>query len=525
MSPQPAYDFSLLMPDVIGHNARIHGDRTAVVCEDVRLTWREAHERTNRFANALRAEGLGKGDKVALFMPASLEAWIAFWGSAKAGCVTVPLNVMLDPDSLGRLAADSDAVVVVAGVGTESKLDGIRHRLPSVRPDGWLTFGPGGAGWRSAAELLAAASDASPPARISPLDVITILYTSGTTGEPKGIEHTHLSRMAYPYGFMAGLKVDRYSVAVLGTPPYASGTWITMAPTMYAGGTLVILPAFSAEAFLTAVERERGTHAFLVPTQWIAVLQHEKLSSFDVSSLHCLVTAGQPLADKTHGALHTAFPAGGLYEVYGFSEGFATLRIPGDEASGKRSSVGKPALLDDIRAIDQDGNQLAPGQTGELVAHSLMMMNGYYKNPDLTAQTTWVAPDGRSFIRSGDMGYVDADGFVYISGRLKDMIKSGGINIYALDIEAVFMAHPAVSECAAIAVPDEKWGETPLLIVLLRPGASLDAETLRAWGNERLAKYQRVRRVVIREELPRAVYGKVAKQELRAEFGSGEALG
>lgn len=521
MNDQLGDEFSLLMPDVIGHNARIHGDRVAIVCGDERLTWREVDACTNRFANALRAEGLGKGDKVALFMPASLEAWIAFWGSAKAGCVTVPLNVMLDADSLARLATDSNAVVVVAGPGTEGTLEKIRDLLPAVRASGWLTFGAGGPGWRSAPDLMAAASEGPAGVRIAPRDIISILYTSGTTGRPKGIEHTHLSRMAYPYGFGAGLKVDRYSVAVLGTPPYASGTWITMAPTMYAGGTLVILPGFSAQAFLSAVERERGTHAFLVPTQWIAVLRHEGRSSFDVSSLRCLVTAGQPLAEQTHDEVEAAFPAGGLYEVYGFTEGFATLRIPEDAALGKRSSVGKPALLDDIRAIDETGSELPAGETGELVARSLMMMTGYHRNPELTAETAWVSRDGRRFIRTGDLGHIDADGFVYVSGRCKDMIKSGGINVYAVDIEAVFMAHPEVGECAAIAIPDQRWGETPLLVVLLRPGGTVDAETLRAWGNERLAKYQRVSRLVVRDELPRAVYGKIAKQELRDEFGSG----
>lgn len=520
----PDHAYPLLMPDVIAHNARIHGERTAIVCGEERLTWREADQRTNRFANVLQAEGLGKGDKVALFMRASVEAWVAFWGSAKAGCVTVPLNVMLDADSLALLTHDSDPVVVVAGHGTEATLDSIRDRLPSVRPDGWLTFGAGGPGWRDARELTGAAAASPCRVRIDPNDIITILYTSGTTGQPKGIEHTHLSRMAYPYGFGLGLKTDRYSVAVLGTPPYASGTWITMAPTMYVGGALVILPAFSAEAFLAAVERERGTHAFLVPTQWIALLQCEKLAGADVSSLRCLVTSGQPLSEKTYRGIEAAFPAGGLYEVYGFSEGFSTLRIPEDTARGKRTSVGKPALLDDIRVIGEDGRELPSGETGELVARSLMMMTGYHKNPELTAQATWVSPEGRRFLRSGDMGHVDDDGFVYVSGRLKDMIKSGGINIYASDVEAVFMAHPDVSECAAIGVPDEKWGETPLLVVLPRPGVTIDPDALRGWGNQRLAKYQRVSTVVIREELPRAVYGKVAKQQLRDEFGSGGAL-
>lgn len=523
-TPTPAlrYDFALFMPDLITHNARVNAESVAVVCDSQRLTWREVDALTNRFANVLRARGLGKGDKVALFMPASAEAWIAFWGSAKAGCVTVPLNVMLDPDSLARLTADSDAVLVVADTGTEERLDALRGRLPAVAT--WLTFGQGAAGWSSARAEMAAATAAPCGVRIDPHDIITILYTSGSTGQPKGIEHTHASRMAYPYGFGVGLAVDRYSIAVLGTPPYASGTWITMAPTMQAGGTLVILPAFSAEAFLAAVERERVTHAFLVPTQWIAVLQHERLASFDVSSLRVLVTAGQPMTEKTYLGLEAAFPAGGIYEVYGFTEGFATLRLPGDVARGKRASVGKGVLGDDIRVLGPDGVELASGETGEFVAHALMMMTGYYKNPELTAAVTWVAPDGRTFMRTGDMGHLDADGFVYVSGRLKDMIKSGGINIFAVDIEEVFMRHPEVSECAAIGVPDQKWGETPALVVLLRPGASIDAESLRAWGNERLARYQRVSRLLIRDELPRAVYGKVAKAELRQEFGTGGAI-
>jgi acyl-CoA synthetase (AMP-forming)/AMP-acid ligase II len=514
------YDFSLMCPDVIAHNARVNADAIAVVYENERVTWRELDELTNKFANLLHAEGLRKGDKVALFAPASLTTFVAFWGTAKAGCVTVPLNVMLDEDSLARLAADSDAILVVADTGTDQVLDNIRHRLPAVTEARWLTFGAVRDGWRSAAELMTTASTEPCGTKIEPNDIITILYTSGTTGHPKGIEHTHVSRMMYPYGFAMGLKIDRYSVAVLGTPPYASGTWITMIPTMYRGGTVVILPKFTAEAFLAAVERERGTHAFLVPTQWIAILQHPDLASYDVSSLRCAVTSGQPIAEKTYHAVEDAFPNAGIHEVYGFSEGFATLRLPEDAERGKRASVGKPVMLEDIRIIDESGAELRADEVGEIVVHSIGMMTGYYKNPELTAQATWVAPDGRAFMRTGDMGHLDKDGFLYVSGRLKDMIKSGGINIFAVDIEQVFMRHPDVSEAAAIAVPDIKWGETPLVVVILRPGASADPDDLRQWANERLAKYQRASRVLIRTDLPRAVYGKVAKAALRDEFGS-----
>ncbi|AEH10646.1 o-succinylbenzoate--CoA ligase [Candidatus Protofrankia datiscae] len=518
------YDLSLMCPDVITHNARVSGDMVAAVFEDERLTWRELDERTNQFANLLRAEGLDKGDKVALFMPASLNAFIAFWGSAKAGCVTVPLNIMLDGESLVRLAADSDAVVLVADPETEPIIDSIRARLPLIGGSHWLTFGPAHDHWRSLPDLLAESPVTPCGVKIDPFDIITILYTSGTTGHPKGIEHTHVSRMMYPYGFAMGLKIDRYSVAVLGTPPYASGTWITMIPTMYRGGTVVILRKFTAQAFLAAVERERGTHAFLVPTQWIAILEHSELRNHDVSSLRCIVTSGQPIAEKTYHALEDAFPGAGIHEVYGFSEGFATLRLPADAVRGKRMSVGKPLMLEDIRIIDETGAELPPGESGEIVVHSIGMMTGYYKNPELTEEATWTAPDGRGFMRTGDIGHLDKDGFLYVSGRLKDMIKSGGINIFAVDVEQVFMRHPDVSEAAAIGVPHLKWGETPLVVVIPRSGAEVDPEELRQWANERLARYQRASHVLVRGELPRAVYGKVAKAELRREFGSGAGL-
>jgi long-chain acyl-CoA synthetase len=514
------YDFALMCPDVIAHNARFHGGRTAVVCEDERLTWRELDERTSRVANALRAEGLGKGDKVALYLATSLAAFVAFWGSAKAGCVTVPLNVLLDGDSLARLTTDSDAAVVIADPTTRGRLDAVRDRLPGVRADGFLTVGPVGEGWRSFDELVAAAPGTPCGVKILPDDVITILYTSGTTGEPKGIEHTHVSRMMYPYGFTMGLKVDRYSVAVLGTPPYASGTWITMIPTMYRGGTVVILPRFTPEAFLVAVERERGTHAFLVPTQWIGILDHPDRTTRDVSSLRAVVTSGQPIPEKVYLGLEDAFPNAGIYEVYGFSEGFATLRIPEDAARGKRTSVGQPLMLEDVRIVDEQGAEAPTGTPGEIVAHSIGMMTGYYKNPGLTAKSVWTAPDGRGFLRTGDIGHLDDDGFLFISGRIKDMINSGGLNIFAADLERVFVRHPAVSEAAAIGVPHPKWGETPLLVVIPAPGASIEPEELRAWGNEQLAGYQKVSRVVVREDLPRAVYGKVAKAALREEFGA-----
>jgi long-chain acyl-CoA synthetase len=311
-----------------------------------------------------------------------------------------------------------------------------------------------------------------------------------------------------------GLQIDRYSVAICATPMFASGTWITLFPTMYRGGTVVLIPRFSPETFLHAVEQWRGTHCFLVPTQYIALLQQSELGA-DTRSLKVLVTAGQTLLAVTHAALRERFPTAGIYEVYGMTEGFSTLAIPADAARGKRGSVGKPSFLEDIRIIDANGQELPSGETGEIVAYGPGMMKGYYKRPDLTAAATWIGPGGRSYMRSGDLGRLDEDGFLYVSGRLKDMIKSGGFNIYAADIEQVLMQHSAVREVAVVGLPHKKWGETPVAVVLLKMLGSARSAELMEWANQRLAKYQRLSEVIIQEDLPRATYGKVQKAILR----------
>jgi acyl-CoA synthetase (AMP-forming)/AMP-acid ligase II len=289
----------------------------------------------------------------------------------------------------------------------------------------------------------------------------------------------------------------------------------------------VLIPRFSPDAFLEAVQKEGGTHTFLVPTQYIGILQQDP-SRYDTSSLKVLVTAGQSLSKVTYDGLLAAFPRSQIYEVYGMTEGFSTIRIPEDVARGKQGTVGKPVFLEDVRIIDQDGNELPPGETGEIVGYGAGMMKGYYARADLTAAATWVSPTGRTYMRSGDIGRLDEDGFLYVSGRLKDMIKSGGINIYAADLEQIVMQHPAVKEVAVVGIPHEKWSETPVAAVLLKNGQDVSPFEMMNWANGRLSKYQRLTRVLIRSEFPRATYGKVQKQQLRdeilSELGCPEAL-
>lgn len=510
------FDFDYLCSDVIAHNARVFAEATAVVCGNERRTWRELEASTNRVANALRGLGLDKGDKVALFMPNSMALFELFWGVIKAGCVVVSLNTLLEGATLARMTNASDAKALFVDDNTRALVDLVRHQMEKIAPAHCYTTGSRAEGWASAQALFDAAPTTPPQVKLHPSDAMTIIFTSGTTGVPKGIEHTHFGRLNYPHGFGMALGIHRYSVALCATPIYASGTWITMFPTMYRGGTVVLLPKYTPELFLDTVARERCTHSFLVPTQYIGLLQ-QPLHEYNLSSLKVLVTAGQSLSPVTYEALLQQFPQAGIYEVYGMTEGFFTVAIPEDVQRGKRGTVGKPGFLEDLRIIDEQGRELPTGETGEIVAYGPGMMKGYYNRPDLTEAATWVSPSGRSYMRSGDLGHLDAEGFLYVSGRLKDMIKSGGINIYAADLEQVIMEHPAVREVAVIGLPHEKWSETPIAVVLLKPGAQAEPEALLQWANERLSKYQRLTQLLIQDDLPRATYGKVQKQTLREQ--------
>lgn len=506
-----------LCADAIAHHARLHGNRPAVICDGQRLTYAQLDAELNRLGNALIAHGCVKGSKICMMLPNGIPSFLVFWASIRAGCVIVPLNPMLDDASLARLADASDGIVFFADVITREQVDRIRDKLPGIRDDGYFLFGGTHHGWRDAEALIASGSTGHPSVSISPDDSMTIFFSSGTTGTPKGIEHNHFGRLNYCYGFGPGLGINRYSVAICVTPIYASGTMITMLPTLYYGGKVVMVSKFSPEAFCEAVESEGGTHSFMVPAMYVTLLQHPDQSA-DLSTLKVLVSAGQTMPMVTRDQLALRIPGSGIYEVYGMTEGFFTIANPGDFALGKRTTVGKPGFLEDIRIIGDDDEELPRGETGEIVAYGPGMMKGYYGRPELTEEAIWIGPEGRTFLRSGDSGHLDEDGFLYVSGRKKDMIKSGGINIYAADIEEVLAGHPAVGELAVIGVPHPRWMETPVGVVVLKSGETASANEIRDWTNDRLAKYQRLSRLILRTDFPRATYGKIQKDKLREEY-------
>jgi long-chain acyl-CoA synthetase len=508
----------VLYPDVIAQNARYFGSKTCVVCGSERLTWAEFDARTNQVANALIGLGLTRGDAVCLHMSSSIAMFELLWGTIKAGGVVAPLNVMMAGGALPAMVDNARARYFFADATTVEQADAIDPVGSTVAPDRWFATGYGGGRWRPTEPLVAAADSGDPAVQIEPGDSMSIIYSSGTTGVPKGIEHTHHGRLMYPFGFGPGLHVDRYATTLCATPLYTNGTWIVMLPTVYAGGTVVLMPKFSAENFFCALASERCTHTFLVPTQSIVLLESGLAANHDVSSMRVLLSGGQRLNASTFDGLTKAFPETGMYEVYGMTEGFVSLATPEDWERGKRGSVGVPLYACDIRIIDPQGNEVERGEAGEIAGYSPGLMIGYRGAEELTREIVWHGPRGRTYIRSGDIGRIDDDGFLYIEGRSKDMIKSGGLNVFASDIEEVFSGHPDVVECAAIAVPHSKWGETPLLLVIVRPGSAVSPDELREWGNAQLGAYQRVTAVEFRREFPRATYDKVRKQELREPY-------
>jgi acyl-CoA synthetase (AMP-forming)/AMP-acid ligase II len=298
-----------------------------------------------------------------------------------------------------------------------------------------------------------------------------------------------------------------------------------MLPTLYCGGVVVIMKKFGGSLFQELVERERCTHAFMVPTQLVVTTAEAGFQAEAFGSMRLIMVSGSPLAPHTFDELRTRLPSISLCEIYGMGEGFMTFVGPVDYALGKAGSVGRPiaAVDTDIQILDENDKPVASGEIGEIVGTSAFLLTQYYRDAVRTQEALWHDDTGRPYLRSGDLGRFDEDGYLYIVGRKKDMIISGGVKIYSVDLEDVFMQHPDVLEVAAIGIPHEKWGETPLILAIMRNGATVREEQLRDWANGRLGKAQRVSRVEFRESFPRNALEKILKRELREAYWHGRS--
>lgn len=501
----------LELASLISRHARYRPDATAVVFGGERLSFLQFWRRVARAGNLLRSLGVKPGDKVATLAGNSLELLEIYWAVPTIGAVLVPLSPLLLREGLASLLRGSESRLLIAQSSLAPMLAGMREELP---PGVMLIDGSTEA-FGDYRELRDAQPDSLDPARVAQDDLFNIMFTSGTTGVPKGIMHTHFIRTMYATLLGPAFRMTPESRVLHSGAIVFNGAFVTMMPTFWNGARYVLMPQFDAAAMIETIARERVTHVMLVPSQIIAMLGAPNFAPEKLLSLECVLSLGAPLLQEHKDRLNSLLP-NRFYELYGLTEGFITV-LDRTDSVRKSGSVGVPLPSSAMRILREDGSECAPHEIGEICGRSPIRMAGYYKRPDLTAQTI---RDG--WVHSGDVGYIDGDGYLYLVDRVKDMIDSGGMKIYPKDVEEIAARHPDVREVAVFGAPHDKWGETPVAAVILREGAGVASGALREWINERVAaRYQRVSEVVIMQDFPRSAAGKTLKRELRAPYWEG----
>lgn len=510
-SPRP-----LLVPDIIALNADYLDGKPAVEFEDHAVSWGDFGKGTARVANALLRSGLVKGDRVVILMTNAYETAEAMFGVIRAGLCAVPLNCSITDDAVAGMIANSNAGAVIASGEHVARIEGLRSRLDDKVCERLIGLQPVPAGWLDYHRLRDAAAAEAPAVSLAPTDECNIIYSSGTTGLPKGIVHDHACREAWGSDMAVALRYHAGARTLINLGLFSNISWVAILATFFAGGTIVIRRHFEARDTLQTIQDARVTHAVMVPLQYQKLLQCDVYEDYDLTSLDAYMCCGSPLAVALKQQIIDRMP-GDFIELYGLTEGLVTILGPEDMRE-KIGSVGRPCPGQRLVVIDDDDNILPAGQAGEVAGESRFMMAGYHDNDAASEEATWIHPSGQRWLRTGDIGKLDSDGFLTLVDRKKDLILSGGQNVYPLDIEAAFIGHPGVSEVAVIGIAHEKWGETPLAVVVPVPGAASDPEALTAWANQRLGKQQRVSGTVIVDMLPRNPNGKVLKRELREQF-------
>ena len=506
MSPDTLLDQDFgLVTDLIHGYAQERPQHPALIHDGHVLTYGALDSLMDRVAASLQRDGVRTGQVISICSASCVEYGVIFLGALRAGVAVAPLAPSSTPEALATMLADCGARILFLDGGVGAALAagelpaGLRQVPISMRD--WL-----------------APEGAQPlPVQIDPDAPFNIIYSSGTTGTPKGIVQSHRMRWAHVHR-AALARYDRTAVTICSTPLYSNTTLVSFFPTLARGGTAVLMAKFDALKFLELAQGHCATHAMLVPVQYQRIMDLPEFGRFDLGSFRMKFCTSAPFAAALKADILKRWP-GGLTEYYGMTEGGGSCILYAHEFPDKLHTVGQPAPGHEIRLIDEQGREVPRGEIGEIVGRSpASMMNGYFNQPRKTAEAEWYDPEGNRYIRTGDVGRFDEQGFLTLLDRRKDMIISGGFNIYPSDLESVLSKHDAIKEAAVVGVPSRQWGETPVAFVVLKPGSTAVAEEIRAWANERLGKTQRLASVEIREQLPRSAIGKVLKRELRDQY-------
>ncbi|ALL14495.1 class I adenylate-forming enzyme family protein [Caulobacter henricii] len=496
-----------VMGDILRLRTAENPDHPAIIMESGEaVTYRQFDALVDRVAAALQRDGIKPGEAVAVCALSSIPYTAVFLGGLRAGVAVAPIAPSSTPEAIAGMVADCGAKLYFLDAGVAEA------QTPAPVPVRLIALDGSGAG--EAFDAWLAPEGAQPTlVEIAPEAAFNIIYSSGTTGTPKGIVQSHGMRWKHVFrGDAVGYGPT--AVTLLSTPLYSNTTLVVFFPTLAGGGTVILMKKFDAGRYLDLAQTHRMTHTMLVPVQYRRLMERPDFDSYDLSTTHLKFCTSAPFAAHLKADVLKRWP-GGLVEYFGMTEGGGTCILMAHEHPDKLHTVGRPAPGHDIRLIDEEGVQVGPGVVGEIVGRSAGMMNGYHGQPGKTAEATWISPEGERFIRTGDVGRFDEDGFLTLMDRKKDMIISGGFNIYPSDLEAEIVRHEAVAEAAVVGVPSDAWGETPVAFVALKAGTSATAEEIRTFVNGRVGKTQRIAEVHLVDALPRSHIGKVLKRELR----------
>ncbi len=487
-------------------------DRPALSFEGATRSFAQMQCDIDRLATALRRDGVCRGDRVAFLgfnQPALFDLMFA---AARLAAIFVPLNFRLTGPELDYIINDAGVHTLVVDGPHRPVIDGIRGSLCCRR---YLSADGAAPDWLPVTEFAADANPLPQGEATAEDDIAVIMYTSGTTGRPKGVMLTHGNLWWANVMGMLSTDVSADDIAIVMAPLFhIGGLNVTPLVAWQKGGHVILHRSFDPARFLADVAHYRVTSTFAVPAMLLFISQQPDFASADLSSIKMIACGGAPVPEPLLRLYNTRGVP--LNQGYGLTETSpAGTFLGNDFALAKLGSAGKPAFFVDLRIVGEDGRTpLPPGERGEVIMRGPHIMRGYWNKPEATA----AAIDPEGWFHSGDIGYVDADGFLYICDRLKDMIISGGENIYPAEIEAVLYGHHAIAEVAVIGEPDAKWGESVTAVAVLKTGADLDLETLREWAAQLLARYKLPTRLAVIDALPRNPAGKVLKFELRERF-------
>jgi len=509
----------MLLGDLVRRNGKLFPEKTAVVFEDRRFTWTEFDERVNRLANALLGLGATRGDRVAILSKNCNEYFETYFACARSATVCTAINYRLTPRELHYVIENSEARIVIVSDEFLDTLEEVRPNLKQA--EHYIVIGRAPEGMESYDELTAAASAEKPDIEQHEDDVVLQMYTSGTTGMPKGAMLSHRNLITNATGCSLGMQFQASDCMLMVAPLYHMAAGMTSLATMMQGGPIVLHRDFNPIAILDDMEGGEVTVVLLIPVMVNFLLQMPDVEQRDFSNIRGIVYGASPMPVEVLRKAMKVFQCD-FIQGYGQTESSAVLCVlePEDhmlegtpEQLRRLGSAGREIFGTEVRVVDAEGNEVKPGEIGEVIGRGANVMKGYWNMPEASAETL-----RGGWLHTGDLGTVDEDGYVYILDRVKDMIISGGENIYSREVEEVLYKHPAVGDAAVIGVPDEQWGESVKAIVVLREGENATEEDIIDFCRGELAGFKRPRSVEFIDSLPRNLSGKVLKKTLREPY-------